>query len=211
MLLCSSLTYNAKEIRMLLKEEADETSKWTVEWIIIDPASFTGNRPPSLWFFFLTEAFSFIYFNSKNCHFCRHRNPQGINYNYRRETPPQIVKISQFPVILRTRPLRSIRVSWVNLGSKSWLQLNYLCLFLVLAAFPQRTASGRSSTGRPRETPTSTFPWRATSTRTSPSTWPSNANLSSTSSTSSSPVCSSPSWPRSFTTCPLTVSAQLPP
>lgn len=42
MLLCSSLTYNAKEIRMLLKEEEDEQSKWTVEWIIIDPASFTG-------------------------------------------------------------------------------------------------------------------------------------------------------------------------
>lgn len=39
---CSSLTYNAKEIRLLLKEEADEVSKWTVEWIIIDPASFTG-------------------------------------------------------------------------------------------------------------------------------------------------------------------------
>uniref|UniRef100_A0A7N8XU55 Cholinergic receptor, nicotinic, delta (muscle) n=1 Tax=Mastacembelus armatus TaxID=205130 RepID=A0A7N8XU55_9TELE len=39
----TSLTYNAKEIRMLLKEEADETSKWTVEWIIIDPASFTEN------------------------------------------------------------------------------------------------------------------------------------------------------------------------
>ncbi|KAA8580519.1 hypothetical protein FQN60_013477, partial [Etheostoma spectabile] len=39
----TSLTYNAKEIRMLLKEEADETSKWTVEWIITDPASFTEN------------------------------------------------------------------------------------------------------------------------------------------------------------------------
>lgn len=48
MLLCSSLTYNAKEIRMLLKEEEDETSKWTVEWIIIDPASFTGNRPEDI-------------------------------------------------------------------------------------------------------------------------------------------------------------------
>lgn len=46
MLLCSSLTYNAKEIRMLLKEEEDEVNKWTVEWIIIDPASFTGDRPP---------------------------------------------------------------------------------------------------------------------------------------------------------------------
>uniref|UniRef100_A0A8P4GMV9 Acetylcholine receptor subunit delta n=1 Tax=Dicentrarchus labrax TaxID=13489 RepID=A0A8P4GMV9_DICLA len=39
----TSLTYNAKEIRMLLKEDADETNKWTVEWIIIDPASFTEN------------------------------------------------------------------------------------------------------------------------------------------------------------------------
>ncbi|KAG7523956.1 acetylcholine receptor subunit delta [Solea senegalensis] len=41
----TSLTYNAKEIRMLLKEEEEEdkTSKWTVEWIIIDPASFTEN------------------------------------------------------------------------------------------------------------------------------------------------------------------------
>uniref|UniRef100_A0AAQ6AKJ1 Cholinergic receptor, nicotinic, delta (muscle) n=1 Tax=Amphiprion ocellaris TaxID=80972 RepID=A0AAQ6AKJ1_AMPOC len=35
----TSLTYNAKEIRMLLKEENDAT----VEWIIIDPASFTEN------------------------------------------------------------------------------------------------------------------------------------------------------------------------
>lgn len=43
MFLCSSLTYNAKEIRLLLKEEEDNESKWTVEWIIIDPASFTGN------------------------------------------------------------------------------------------------------------------------------------------------------------------------
>lgn len=41
---CSSLTYNAKEIRMLLKEESDELSKWLVEWIIIDPASFTGTH-----------------------------------------------------------------------------------------------------------------------------------------------------------------------
>uniref|UniRef100_A0A3P8UJ07 Cholinergic receptor, nicotinic, delta (muscle) n=1 Tax=Cynoglossus semilaevis TaxID=244447 RepID=A0A3P8UJ07_CYNSE len=38
-----SLTYNAKEIRLMLKEDEDETSKWTVEWIIIDPASFTEN------------------------------------------------------------------------------------------------------------------------------------------------------------------------
>ncbi|XP_049912948.1 acetylcholine receptor subunit delta isoform X1 [Epinephelus moara] len=41
----TSLTYNAKEIRMLLKEEYSEdlSEKWTVEWIIIDPASFTEN------------------------------------------------------------------------------------------------------------------------------------------------------------------------
>lgn len=45
MWLCSSLTYNAKEIRMLLKKDKDpETAKnLTVEWIVIDPASFTGN------------------------------------------------------------------------------------------------------------------------------------------------------------------------
>ncbi|XP_078147481.1 acetylcholine receptor subunit delta [Centroberyx gerrardi] len=39
----TSLTYNAREITMLLKEDANETSKWTVEWIIIDPASWTEN------------------------------------------------------------------------------------------------------------------------------------------------------------------------
>ncbi|KAM9713193.1 acetylcholine receptor subunit delta [Menidia menidia] len=39
----TSLTYNAKEIRMLLKEEEDEKNKWTVEWIVTDPASFTEN------------------------------------------------------------------------------------------------------------------------------------------------------------------------
>ncbi|XP_033964644.1 acetylcholine receptor subunit delta [Pseudochaenichthys georgianus] len=41
-----SLTYNAKEIKMNLKEEwsADgKTLLWLVEWIIIDPASFTEN------------------------------------------------------------------------------------------------------------------------------------------------------------------------
>uniref|UniRef100_A0A3Q2QLY2 Cholinergic receptor, nicotinic, delta (muscle) n=1 Tax=Fundulus heteroclitus TaxID=8078 RepID=A0A3Q2QLY2_FUNHE len=38
-----SLTYNAKEIRMLLKEEGNDTNKHTVEWIVIDPASFTEN------------------------------------------------------------------------------------------------------------------------------------------------------------------------
>uniref|UniRef100_A0A8P4G7R5 Acetylcholine receptor subunit delta n=1 Tax=Dicentrarchus labrax TaxID=13489 RepID=A0A8P4G7R5_DICLA len=36
-------TNNQMIIRMLLKEDADETNKWTVEWIIIDPASFTEN------------------------------------------------------------------------------------------------------------------------------------------------------------------------
>lgn len=42
-LLCSSLTYNAKEIRMLLKEEyAGDVANYTVEWVIIDPASWTG-------------------------------------------------------------------------------------------------------------------------------------------------------------------------
>ncbi|KAF7650716.1 hypothetical protein LDENG_00121430 [Lucifuga dentata] len=39
----TSLTYNSREIRMLLKEEEDENSKWTVEWIIIDPAGWTEN------------------------------------------------------------------------------------------------------------------------------------------------------------------------
>lgn len=41
----TSLTYNAREIRMLLKEDEDEdkVNKWTVEWIVIDPESFTEN------------------------------------------------------------------------------------------------------------------------------------------------------------------------
>ncbi|TWW62450.1 Acetylcholine receptor subunit delta [Takifugu flavidus] len=39
----TSLTYNAKEIRLLLKEDIVNETKWTVEWIIIDPASFTEN------------------------------------------------------------------------------------------------------------------------------------------------------------------------
>ncbi|XP_014268561.2 acetylcholine receptor subunit delta [Maylandia zebra] len=40
----TSLTYNAKEIRMLLKEEyAGEVANYTVEWVVIDPASFTEN------------------------------------------------------------------------------------------------------------------------------------------------------------------------
>ncbi|XP_041670442.1 acetylcholine receptor subunit delta isoform X2 [Cheilinus undulatus] len=40
-----SLTYNAKEITMLLKEEADQETgnMYTVEWIIIDPEGFTEN------------------------------------------------------------------------------------------------------------------------------------------------------------------------
>ena len=44
MMLCSSLTYNAKEITMLLKEDVIEEQKHTVEWIVIDPASWTGSR-----------------------------------------------------------------------------------------------------------------------------------------------------------------------
>uniref|UniRef100_A0A674NFX1 Cholinergic receptor, nicotinic, delta (muscle) n=1 Tax=Takifugu rubripes TaxID=31033 RepID=A0A674NFX1_TAKRU len=39
----TSLTYNAKEIRLLLKEEILNETKWTVEWIITDPAGFTEN------------------------------------------------------------------------------------------------------------------------------------------------------------------------
>ncbi|TWW74189.1 Acetylcholine receptor subunit delta [Takifugu flavidus] len=39
----TSLTYNAKEIRLLLKEDIVIETKWTVEWIMIDPASFTEN------------------------------------------------------------------------------------------------------------------------------------------------------------------------
>ncbi|XP_077365002.1 acetylcholine receptor subunit delta [Festucalex cinctus] len=40
----TSLTYNAKEIQMLLKTDTgDDNSTWTVEWIIIDPAGWTEN------------------------------------------------------------------------------------------------------------------------------------------------------------------------
>ncbi|XP_075996773.1 acetylcholine receptor subunit delta [Genypterus blacodes] len=39
----TSLTYNSREIRMLLKNEENESTKWTVEWIIIDPAGWTEN------------------------------------------------------------------------------------------------------------------------------------------------------------------------
>ncbi|XP_029002832.1 acetylcholine receptor subunit delta isoform X2 [Betta splendens] len=41
----TSLTYNAKEIRMLLKTEDvhDTIQQRTIEWIVIDPASFTEN------------------------------------------------------------------------------------------------------------------------------------------------------------------------
>ncbi|KAL4624866.1 acetylcholine receptor subunit delta isoform X1 [Arapaima gigas] len=42
--LSSSLSYNAKEISMYLKQETDEDgNSYTVEWIIIDPAAFTEN------------------------------------------------------------------------------------------------------------------------------------------------------------------------
>lgn len=66
MLLCSSLTYNAKEIRMLLKEDQDPNTneKWTVEWIVIDPASFTGNCPQchiGAYFYFWYLIIYFIY------------------------------------------------------------------------------------------------------------------------------------------------------
>lgn len=45
MLSSSSLTYNAKEITMHLKQEVDEATQktYTVEWITIDPAAFTGS------------------------------------------------------------------------------------------------------------------------------------------------------------------------
>ncbi|XP_030612217.1 acetylcholine receptor subunit delta-like [Archocentrus centrarchus] len=40
----TSLTYNAKEIQMLLKEEyVDDVRNHTVEWVVIDPASWTEN------------------------------------------------------------------------------------------------------------------------------------------------------------------------
>ncbi|KAM9775465.1 acetylcholine receptor subunit delta isoform 1-T1 [Syngnathus typhle] len=40
----TSLTYNAKEIQMLLSTDSDDDGNtWTVEWIIIDPASWTEN------------------------------------------------------------------------------------------------------------------------------------------------------------------------
>lgn len=38
----SSLTYNAKEISLNLKEEVENTTSYRVEWIIIDPEGFTG-------------------------------------------------------------------------------------------------------------------------------------------------------------------------
>ncbi|XP_020364571.1 acetylcholine receptor subunit delta [Oncorhynchus kisutch] len=39
----TSLTYNAKEITMQLKEELEDDKSYKVEWIIIDPAGFTEN------------------------------------------------------------------------------------------------------------------------------------------------------------------------
>uniref|UniRef100_A0AAV2L5E3 Neurotransmitter-gated ion-channel ligand-binding domain-containing protein n=1 Tax=Knipowitschia caucasica TaxID=637954 RepID=A0AAV2L5E3_KNICA len=38
----NSLTYNAKEIRIFLKEDVVEDNKFTLEWIVIDPAGWTG-------------------------------------------------------------------------------------------------------------------------------------------------------------------------
>lgn len=43
MLPCSSLTYNAKEIRMLLKEDTVNGTTFTVEWIVIEREAFTGS------------------------------------------------------------------------------------------------------------------------------------------------------------------------
>lgn len=40
--LISSLTYNAKEISLNLKEEEENGKSYKVEWIIIDPEGFTG-------------------------------------------------------------------------------------------------------------------------------------------------------------------------
>ena len=51
MLLCRSLTYNAKEITMHLRVDSDEENpnkSYKVEWIIIDPAGFTGKHTPPL-------------------------------------------------------------------------------------------------------------------------------------------------------------------
>ncbi|KAM9331925.1 acetylcholine receptor subunit delta-like isoform 2-T2 [Pholidichthys leucotaenia] len=39
----TSLTYNAKEIRMLLKSDGEGPGLHTIEWIVIDPASWTEN------------------------------------------------------------------------------------------------------------------------------------------------------------------------
>uniref|UniRef100_A0A8C6NVU2 Cholinergic receptor, nicotinic, delta (muscle) n=1 Tax=Nothobranchius furzeri TaxID=105023 RepID=A0A8C6NVU2_NOTFU len=39
----TSLTYNAKEIKMMLKQDGNGTHNHTVEWIVIDPESFTEN------------------------------------------------------------------------------------------------------------------------------------------------------------------------
>ncbi|KAG7274102.1 hypothetical protein CRUP_028809 [Coryphaenoides rupestris] len=44
----TSLTYNSKEITMLLKEDYADDIKHTVEWIIIDPASWTGGEKMTL-------------------------------------------------------------------------------------------------------------------------------------------------------------------
>ncbi|KAJ3611798.1 hypothetical protein NHX12_021812 [Muraenolepis orangiensis] len=44
----TSLTYNSKEITMLLKEDGQDDEKITVEWIMIDPASWTGGEKMTL-------------------------------------------------------------------------------------------------------------------------------------------------------------------
>lgn len=92
-------------------------------------------------------------------------------------------------------------------------RLNILfCFRLAVKCFSisQKMENGRSFTDLPEETSTRASRWTATSTKTSPSTSSSNASLCSISSTSSSPVCSSLSWPRWCTTCLQTVSQHIP-
>ncbi|CAL9697750.1 unnamed protein product [Knipowitschia caucasica] len=47
----NSLTYNAKEIRIFLKEDVVEDNKFTLEWIVIDPAGWTVSNLWSLHIF----------------------------------------------------------------------------------------------------------------------------------------------------------------
>ena len=45
----SSLKYTAKEITLSLKQEEKEGRSYPVEWIVIDPAGFTGAESSSWW------------------------------------------------------------------------------------------------------------------------------------------------------------------